>query len=266
MRIAICVKQVPDTWAEKKLLDGVLDRASVDPVINSIDEFAIEEALLIAERHGGHGPGTPNLVTLVSMGPASAEAMLRKALAFGADEAILISDEKLAGSDAPSTAKVLAAVIREGNFDLAICGTESTDARMSVIPAMLAAQLGWAQLTFANHISVNPESKTIEIKRITNESVDHISASFPAVISVVEKINEPRYPSFKEIMAAKKKTIAVKNLAGLGIEEVSVGSVGSWSQVKRSLPSPPRQAGVLIKDEGSVGKFLVDFLKEKEII
>ncbi len=266
MRIAICIKQVPDTWAVKKLVDGVLDRANVEPVINSIDEYAIEEGLLIAEKHGGHGPGTPNLVTLVSMGPTSAEAMLRKALAFGADEAILISDEKLAGSDAPSTAKVLAALIREGNFDLVICGTESTDARMSVIPAMLAAQIGWAQLTFANYISVNLESKTIEIRRITNESIDHISASFPAVISVVEKINEPRYPSFKEIMAAKKKTIAIRNLTDLGLDEVSVGSLGSWSQVKSSLPSPPRQAGVLMNDEGSVGKVLVDFLKEKQII
>lgn len=266
MRIAICIKQVPDTWAEKKLVDGVLDRASVDPVINSIDEFAIEEALLIAERNGGHGSGTPNLVTLVSMGPASAEAMLRKALSFGADDALLISDEKLTGSDAPTTAKVLAAVIHEGNFDLVICGTESTDARMSVIPAMLAAQLGWAQLTFANYISVNVESRTIEIKRVTNESIDHISASFPAVISVVEKINEPRYPSFKEIMAAKKKIISIRNLADLGLEEVSVGSVGSWSQVKSSLPSPPRQTGVLIKDGTSVGKVLVDFLKEKRII
>jgi electron transfer flavoprotein beta subunit len=197
------------------------------------------------------------------MGPVSTEATLRKALSIGADEAILISDEKLPGSDAPATAKVLATVIREGNFDLVICGTESTNARMSVIPAMLAAELGWAPLTFANYISVNPESKTIDIKRITNENVDHISTSFPAVISVVEKINEPRYPSFKEIMAAKKKTISTKNFADLGLDETSVGS---WSQVKSSLSSPPRQAGVLIKDEGSVGKVLVDFLKEKGII
>jgi electron transfer flavoprotein beta subunit len=146
------------------------------------------------------------------MGPVSTEATLRKALSIGADEAILISDEKLPGSDAPATAKVLATVIREGNFDLVICGTESTNARMSVIPAMLAAELGWAPLTFANYISVNPESKTIDIKRITNENVDHISTSFPAVISVVEKINEPRYPSFKEIMRQKRKLFQLKTL------------------------------------------------------
>lgn len=261
MKIAICVKQVPDSWAEKKMVGGVLDRESVDAVLNDLDEYAVEEALRIAEAHGGNEEGGPHTITVISMGPERATEAVRKALSMGANDAILITDSALAGSDALATSAVLAKAISDGGFDLVICGTESTDARMSVIPAMLAQRLGWAQLTFASKVSVDPAASSVSITRVTESGVDEMSASFPAVLSVVEKINEPRYPSFKGIMAAKKKTIANKDCAALGVAAQS-----AWSQVKDATPRPARAAGVKINDEGKASDELVTFLAERKLI
>jgi electron transfer flavoprotein beta subunit len=179
---------------------------------------------------------------------------------MGANDAILVTDGALAGADALSTSAVLAKVISDGGYDLVICGTESTDARMSVVPAMISARLGWAQLTFASKVTVDPAG-TVAITRVTEAGVDEISAAFPCVISVVEKINEPRYPSFKGIMAAKKKTIEQKDLAAVG-----ASAQNAWSQVNDATPRPPRAAGVKVTDEGSGGKALVNFLAEKKLI
>jgi electron transfer flavoprotein beta subunit len=261
MKIAVCVKQVPDSWAEKKMVNGVLDREGVDAVLNDLDEYAVEEALRIVEAHGGNEEGSANSVTIVSMGPERATEAIRKALSMGANDAILVSDPALAGSDALATSKVLAEVIKNGGFDLVICGTESTDARMSVVPAMLAQRLGWAQLTFASSVSVDPAANTVSIARTTEAGVDAINAKFPAVISVVEKINEPRYPSFKGIMAAKKKTIDSRDLATVGVSAES-----AWSLVADSAPRPPRAAGVKVTDDGNGGNDLVKFLTEKKFI
>ena len=261
MKIAVCVKQVPDSWAEKKMVNGVLDRENVDAVLNDLDEYAVEEALRIAEAHGGNEEGGPHTVTLISMGPDRATEALRKGLSMGANDAILVSDASLAGSDAIATSAVLAKVIADGGFDLVICGTESTDARMSVVPAMISARLGWGQLTFASRVEVDPGASKVSITRTTEAGVDEISASFPAVISVVEKINEPRYPSFKGIMAAKKKTIEQKDLAAVGVSAQS-----AWSQVNDATPRPPRAAGVKVTDEGNGGEALVNFLAEKKLI
>jgi electron transfer flavoprotein beta subunit len=260
MKIAVCVKQVPDSWAEKKMVSGLLDRESVDAVLNDLDEYAVEEALRIVEAHGGNEEGGPNTVTLISMGPERANDALRKGLSMGANDAILVTDAALAGADALSTSSVLAKVIGDGAFDIVICGTESTDARMSVVPAMISARLGWAQLTFASKVAVDPAGK-VSITRVTEAGVDEMSAAFPVVISVVEKINEPRYPSFKGIMAAKKKTIAQKDLAAVGVSAQT-----GWSQVIDATPRPARAAGVKVNDEGSAGAALVDFLAEKKLI
>ena len=260
MKIAVCVKQVPDSWAEKKMVNGVLDRENVDAVLNDLDEYAVEEALRIAEAHGGDEEGGANTVTLISMGPDRATEAIRKALSMGANDAILITDAGLAGADALATSAVLSKVISDGGYDLVICGTESTDARMSVVPAMISARLGWAQLTFASKVTVDPAG-SVSITRVTEAGVDEISAAFPCVISVVEKINEPRYPSFKGIMAAKKKIIAQKDLAAVGVSATS-----AWSQVNDATPRPARAAGVKVTDEGSGGSALVDFLAEKKLI
>ena len=261
MKIAVCVKQVPDSWAEKKMVNGRLDRESADAVLNDLDEYAVEEALKIAEAHGGNeGDDAAHSVTVISMGPERATEAVRKALSMGANDAILITDAKLAGADALATSAVLAAVIEKGGFDLVICGTESTDARMSVVPAMLAERLDAAQLTFASKVEVDPAGKKVSITRVTEAGVDEMHAQFPCVISVVEKINEPRYPSFKGIMAAKKKVIDSRDLAAVGVNVDS-----AWSLVADSSPRPPRAAGIKVTDDNAADQ-MVSFLAEKKLI
>jgi electron transfer flavoprotein beta subunit len=255
MKIAVCVKQVPDSWAEKKMVNGILDRENVDAVLNDLDEYAVEEALRIAEAHGGNEEGGAHTVTVISMGPERATEAVRKALSMGANDAILVTDAKLAGADALATSAVLAAVIEKGGFDLVICGTESTDARMSVVPAMLAEQL-----TFASKVVVDPAGKKVSITRVTEAGVDEMHAQFPCVISVVEKINEPRYPSFKGIMAAKKKVIDSRDLAAVGVAVES-----AWSLVADSSPRPPRAAGIKVTDDNAAEQ-MVSFLAEKKLI
>ena len=264
MKIAVCVKQVPDSWAEKRMVDGRLDRESVDAVLNDLDEYAIEEVLRIIEPLNEAAGSEVHTVTLVSMGPDRASEALRKGLSMGAHDAILVSDPALAGSDALATSRVLAKVITDGGFDLVFCGTESTDARMSVIPAMLAERVGWAHLTFAGAVRVSENA--VEIDRMTEFGIETMAANFPAVVSVIEKINEPRYPSFKGIMAAKKKNIEVKTLGDIGIEGNLVGVNAAWSKVENSAPRPPRDKGIKIEDSGDGGSKLADFLLEKRVV
>jgi electron transfer flavoprotein beta subunit len=195
------------------------------------------------------------------MGPERATEAVRKALSMGVNDAILVTDPQLAGADALATSAVLAAVIEKGGFDLVICGTESTDARMSVVPAMLAERLNAAQLTFASKVSVDPAAGKVSITRVTEAGVDEMHAQFPCVISVVEKINEPRYPSFKGIMAAKKKTIESRDLATVG-----VSAAAAWSLVADATPRPARAAGIKVTDDGTAGEQLVAYLAEKKLI
>jgi electron transfer flavoprotein beta subunit len=266
VKIAICVKQVPDSWAEKKMVGGVLDRAGVDAVLNDLDEYAIEEALRIVESLNEGKESPEHTITIISMGPDRATEAIRKGLSMGADNGILVADAALAGSDAIATSRVLADVISKGGFDLVFCGTESTDARMSVVPAMLAERLGWAQLTFAGSVKVDVGSSSVEIARMTESGVETMSAAFPCVVSVIEKINEPRYPSFKGIMAAKKKVIETKSLADLGLSSSEVGSSGAWSSVLDAQPRPARDKGIKVEDAGDGGTKLADYLAEKRLV
>ena len=255
MKIAVCVKQVPDTWAEKKLSDSdkTLDRESVDGVMNELDEYAVEEALLIKEANDGE-------VVAVSMGPDKAEETVRKALQMGADSGIHIVDDSLAGSDSVATAKTLAATLKDQGYDLIIFGSESTDARMSVVPAMVAELLDLPQLTFASKVSVDGDAVTIQ--RQADYGYDEVQASTPAVISVVEKINEPRYPSFKGIMAAKKKP-----LESVGAHSGDpVGLAAARTEVVEFAERPPKAAGVKIEDDGTGGAKVADFLAEQKLI
>ncbi|MFN2625111.1 MAG: electron transfer flavoprotein subunit beta, partial [Mycobacteriales bacterium] len=211
MNIVVCVKQVPDTWAEKRLDPGdkTVDRASVDAVMNEIDEYAVEEALRLKEAHGGE-------VTVFSMGPERTVETIRKALSMGADKAVHLVDDALHGSCAVSTSYAMAQALQTLEYDLIIAGSEATDARTSIVPAMLAERLGLPQLTFARKVEVN--DGTVRIERQTDNGYDVVEAKTPAVISVVEKINEPRYPSFKGIMAAKSKPLTTLSCADAGIE------------------------------------------------
>ncbi|HEX3957326.1 MAG TPA: electron transfer flavoprotein subunit beta/FixA family protein [Trebonia sp.] len=259
MNIVVLVKQVPDTESERKLVpgDGTLDRAAADGVINELDEFAIEEGLRIAEAHGGE-------VTILSMGPTRATESIRKALSMGAHKAVHVLDDGIAGSDALATSAVLAAALTSVGFDLVIAGAESTDARTGVIPAMLAERLGVPQLTLAAKVEISGTDVTV--RRMSDEGYDVITAGLPAVISVLEKINEPRYPSFKGIMAAKKKPVQTLSLADLGVAAEAVGLGGSLTQVTDFAIRPPRAAGVTVKDEGDGGVKAAAFLAERKFI
>ncbi len=258
--IVVLVKQVPDTWADRRLLDSdkTLDRASVDAVINEIDEYAIEEGLRLKEAHGGE-------VTVLSMGPERAIESIRKALSMGADKAVHVSDEALHGSCALQTATVLAKAVQGLEWDLVIAGSESTDARLSIVPALLAEALGVAQLTHARKVTVDGSRVTIE--RQTDGGYDTVQGSTPAVVSVVEKINDPRYPSFKGIMAAKKKPIETRSVADLGLDAAAVGLASASSQVIEFENAPPRAAGIVVKDDGGTGAVqIADFLQAKKLI
>ncbi|MGH3344150.1 MAG: electron transfer flavoprotein subunit beta/FixA family protein [Carbonactinosporaceae bacterium] len=261
MNIVVCVKQVPDTWAERKLdaQDKTLDRQSVDAVINELDEYAIEEALRLKEVHGGE-------VTVLSMGPEKAAETIRKALSMGADAGIHVVDDALRGSDAVATSHAIAQALRTVEFDVVVFGSESTDARMSVLPAMVAEQLGVAQLTFANRVEVDPAARRITVERVTDYGYDVVEGALPAVVSVVEKINEPRYPSFKGIMAAKKKPVTTLSCADAGIETGDVGLGAAWTQVNDFADRPPREAGTVVTDDGDGGRQLADFLAAQKFI
>ena len=259
MNIVVLVKQVPDTEAERKLnaADNTVDRESIDVVINYIDEFAIEEGLQLKEAHGGE-------VTILTLGPERATESIRKALSMGADKAVHISDAAMHGSDAVATAKVLAAALATLEYDVVIAGSEATDSRAAIVPAMLAEALGQPGLTQARKVSV--EGDVVTIERVTESGYDKISASTPVVISVVEKINEPRYPSFKGIMAAKNKPLEVKSLADLGVDAGVVGLAASATAVRSTENAPPRAAGVTVTDEGDGAVQIADFLAGKKLI
>ncbi len=259
MNIVVCVKQVPDTWAEKKLnpSDNTLDRASVDAVVNELDEYAIEEALQLAEANGGE-------VTVLSMGPERTTESIRKALSMGAARGVHVVDDALAGSCAVSTSKALAKAIAKEQPDLIIFGSESTDARMSVVPAMVAEILGYPQLTFANKVTVDGSS--VKIHRQTESGYDEVEASTPAVVSVVEKINEPRYPNFKGIMAAKKKPVDTLTVADLGLAADEVGAACASSVVVSFEDAPARAAGQVITDAGDGGVKIAEYLSTQKFI
>ncbi len=263
MKIVVCVKQVPDTWAEKRLApsDSTVDRESVDGVINELDEYAIEESLRIKESGQD---GADSTVTVLTMGPEKAAESIRKALSMGADAAVHLVDEGLHGSDAVQTSYAIVQALGTLTWDLVVFGSESTDARMSVLPAMVAERLGVPQLSYARKVEIT--EGTVRIERLTEVGYDVVEGSSPAVVSVVEKINEPRYPSFKGIMAAKKKPLTTLTLADAGIESDRVGLANAPTVVAEFTEAPPRGAGTIVNDEGNGGTKLAEFLASKKFV
>src|SRR5690606_34082736 len=253
MNIVVLVKQVPDSGSERTLRDADhrIDREHADNVINEMDEYAIEEALRLQEAHGGE-------VTILTMGPERAAESIRKALSMAPDRAVHVRDDALAGSCAVATSAVLAAAVKTLSADLVLCGAESTDGRVQAMPHMLAERLGIAALTGARKLTI--DGTTVTIERQTEEGYEVVTAAMPAVVSVWDTINEPRYPSFKGIMAAKKKPVTELSLADLGIDSATVGEAGATSQVLSHQPRPPRSGGVKVVDEGDGGVKLVEFL------
>jgi electron transfer flavoprotein beta subunit len=198
------------------------------------------------------------------MGPERAVETIRKALSMGADAGIHIVDDALSGSDALATSAVLARVLQGRGFDVIIFGSESTDARMSVVPAMVAERLGLPQLTFAQKVEV--DGSTVRIERQADYGYDSVEATAPVVVSVVEKINEPRYPSFKGIMAAKKKPLETVSVAEVGLDAGSVGLGAAWSAVADFAARPPKAAGTIVNDEGSGGTKIAEYLVGSKLL
>ena len=259
MNIVVLCKQVPDTYSERRLRgDGALDRDASDAVLDEINERAVEEALVLKEAHGG-------AVTVVSMGPDRATEAIRKALSMGADAAVHLTDEALAGSDAVGTARALAGAIGTvGDVDLVLAGNEASDGRSAAVPAMIAEVLGLPVLTHARKVTV--EGGTLTVHRETDDGLVVLSAELPAVVSVGEKINEPRYPSFKGIMAAKKKKVTTLSLADAGLDASQVGAAGALTSVVAATPKPPKSAGEKVVDDGDGGAKVAAFLVAQKLV
>jgi len=263
MKIVVCVKHVPDAQGDRRFAgDGTVDRAGVDGLLSELDEYAVEEALKLSEANAG------STVTVVTVGPDGASDAVRKSLQMGADAGVHVVDDALHGSDAFATSLVLAKAIATLEYDVVITGMASTDAGMSVVPALVADRLGLPQVTFAGSLSVEgdgPGAKVV-IERDGDAFTEVVESALPALVSVTDQINEPRYPSFKGIMAAKKKPVTTLTLADLGVSADEVGLAAAWTSVAGVTQRPPRAAGTVVTDEGDGGAKLVEFLAGAKLV
>ena len=269
MKIAVCVKYVPDATGDRHFEDDkTVDRVGVDGLLSELDEYAVEQALQIKEK--AENPDDVEVVALC-VGPEQAVDAVRKALQMGADSGVHVVDDAVAGSDAIGTSLVLAKAIEHGQgddgagYDLVMCGMASTDGSMSVVPAMLAERLSLPQLTLAS--VVETQGDQVRIKRDGDTATEVVGGTMPLVLSVTDQSGEARYPSFKGIMAAKKKPLETLSLSDLGVDAGDVGLSVAWTQVEDTTARPPREAGEIVKDEeGSGAKALADFLAAKKFI
>ena len=252
MKVVVCVKQIPDPATPYRLEEGTnwLVRPS-EQVLDDTDRYGVEMGLQLAQANEGS-------VTLVSMGPAGNAQGIRQALAMGADKAVLVEDDGLRGSDALTTARVLAEVVKREGFDLVIAGTESTDGYAGVVPQMLAELLNAPALTYAT--SVETDGSAVTIQRQTLEGYDVVSADLPAVVAVTAGVVEPRYPTFKGIMDAKKKPVDSLSLSDLGVDSSAGQEVVSITE------APERSAGRKIEDEGQAFAEIISLLEQRKVI
>jgi electron transfer flavoprotein beta subunit len=261
VKVIVPVKRVPDTAGDKQLdpNDKTVDRDAGEAVLCPVNEFAIEEAVRLKESSGAE-------VKVLMMGPENAQSIIRKALSYGLDGAIQITDDGVAGSDALGTARVIAKALEAEEFDLVIFGNQSTDARTCLVPAAVAELLGIPSLTYARKLEIDGD--TVTVHREHEEGWDVVTSTLPAVISVVEAINDPRYPTFKGIMAAKSKPLDVKSLADLGVSPEEVGAGAATATMYEFTPRPPKEAGTIVEDEGdgATAAALADWLAEKKFI
>ncbi|MGP3947115.1 electron transfer flavoprotein subunit beta/FixA family protein, partial [Streptomyces sp. 6N106] len=234
------------------------DRDDVDGLLSELDEYAVEQALQIADE------ADDAEITVLTVGPEDAKDALRKALSMGADKAVHVEDDDLHGTDALGTSLVLAKAVEKTGYDLVVCGMASTDGTMGVLPAMLAERLGVPQVSLLSEVSV--EDGTVKGRRDGDSATELLEARLPAVVSVTDQSGEARYPSFKGIMAAKKKPVESWDLEDLEIEAEEVGLEGAWTAVDGATERPARTAGTIVKDEGEGGKQLAAFLAEGKFI
>jgi electron transfer flavoprotein beta subunit len=259
MHVVVCVKQIPDPAMPASLKSDThtLDRSG-KLIMDDSDSYGVEMALQLAGNVDG------SEVTIVSMAPGGETSGLRTALAMGAARAILVSDDALGGSDALSTAKVLAAAIRRAEPDLVIAATESTDGYTGTLPVQVAELLGMPSVTFAKRVST--DGTTVKVERQTEAGYDDVECPLPAVVTVTAGVVEPRYPSFKGIMAAKSKPIDVLSVTDLGIEASDVGASGSRQDVVDVAEAEARGSGEIVVDEGDGAQRIVAFLEQLKVI
>ncbi|UAL28389.1 electron transfer flavoprotein subunit beta/FixA family protein [Nocardioides rotundus] len=265
MNIVVCVKYVPDATGDRRFeSDNTVDREGVDGLLSELDEYAVEQALQLKEK-----AGDDTTVTALSVGPEAGVDAVRKALQMGADSGVHVVDDAVAGSDAIATSLVLAKAVEkisgENKVDLVVCGMGSTDGAMGVVPAMLAERLGLPQVTMASVIE--SQGDQVRVKRDGDTATEVVGATMPLVLSVTDQSGEARYPSFKGIMAAKKKPLETYSLSDIGVEADKVGLAVAWTQVEDTTERPPRTQGEVVTDEdGSGAQALVDFLASKKFI
>jgi electron transfer flavoprotein beta subunit len=266
MNIVVCGKSFPDATADRRFEDdNTVDRVGVDGLLSELDEYAVEQALQVKEKLGD---GTE--VTVLSVGPEQATDAIRKALQMGADKGVHVVDDAIAGSDALATSLVLAEAIKKIDHDLVVCGMASTDGSMGVVPAMLAERLDVPAVTLGSEVEVSADSggsTTVRIRRDGDAATETIEGTLPLVLSVTDQSGEARYPSFKGIMAAKKKPVETWSLGDLGVDAELVGLSAAWSTVEETSARPPRTQGEVVTDEdGSGATALVEFLASKKFI
>jgi electron transfer flavoprotein beta subunit len=259
MNVAVCVKQIPDPANPQKLDPGTKTLVRDGKLImDDSDSYGVEMALQLVDKAGG------GEVTLVSMAPHDEVSGLRNGLAMGAHKGILVSDPALQGTDALGTAKVLGAAIGRTEFDLVLCATESTDGYTGTFPVQLAEVLGVPAVTFAKHIEI--DGQTVKIQRQTEAGYDEIECPLPAVVTVTAGVVEPRYPSFKGIMAAKSKPVDMLKVSDLGLDAGQVGQGGARQEITSVSEAEARKAGEVIEDEGDAYEQIVAFLEKLKVI
>lgn len=264
LKVLVLVKHVPDAQFERHLTGpgNTVDRS--ESILSELDEYAIEAALQLIEARGG--PKAGNTVTALSMGPDAAANAVKKSLQMGATDGVHLNDPALAGSDAAATSLALARAIEHlGGFDVIVAGMSSTDGETSLVPAQLAERLGLPQLTMVSALEFGADGSLVG-RRDSDTQSQTVQSALPALVSVTDQGEEPRYPNFKGIMGAKKKKTMALTLADIGVGAQEVGQEGSWTEVVAATPRPPREAGTVITDEGDAGVKLVDFLAARKLL
>jgi electron transfer flavoprotein beta subunit len=258
MNVVVCVKQIPDPADPGKLeADNTLDRTG-KLILDESDSYGVEMALQLVDKAGG------GEVTLVSMAPNGETSGLRTALAMGAAKAILVSDDALSGAGALDTAKVLAKAIERAEPDLVLAATESSDGYTGTVPEQIAALMGLPSITFAKEIHL--EGDTVKVQRQTEAGFDEVECPKPALVSVTAGVVEPRYPSFKGIMAAKSKPVDTLTVSDLGLEASAVGSAGAGQEIVAVEDAPEREAGEIIEDDGEGFAKVVAYLENLKVL
>ena len=258
MKIVVLAKHVPDATGERTFAaDGTVDRGSSDGLLSELDEYAVEQALQIADERDDVE------VVVMTLGPDDAADAIKRALQMGASAGVHVIDDAVHGSDALATSAILAEAIKNAAPGLVICGMASTDGTMGVIPAMIAERLGWPAITLGATLSVADDHVTI--RRDDDVASFTIEASLPAIVSVTDQSGEARYPSMKGILAAKKKPVETWTLADLGIDAASVGLDAAWSKVIQTTPRPPKEPGRVVQEENGASA-LIDFLAAEKYI